>query len=57
MSNDTLKKILSDLVPRELNSFKAVHFQEIAGYKTFFLVRSFVFRYLNYIKKFIILKN
>ena len=57
MSNDTLKNTFKDLVAREMNSFKAGHFQEIAGWKFFFHVRAFVFRYLNYIKKVIILKN
>ena len=57
MSNDTLKNALKDLVARELNSFKAVHFQGIAGCKAFFHVRAFAFRYLKYIKKFITLKN
>ena len=38
MSNGTLKNTLNDLVARELNSFKAVHFQEIAGWKAFFVL-------------------
>ena len=57
MTNDTLKNTLNNLVARELNSFKAGHFQEIAGRKAFFRVRAFVFRYLKYIKKVVILKN
>ena len=45
MSNGTLKNTFSDLVARELNLFKAVHFQEIAGCKAFFDLRAFVWRY------------
>ena len=57
VSNCTLKNTLSDLVAREMNLFRAVHFQEIAGYKAFFHVRVFAFRYLNYIQKTITLKS
>ena len=39
LSSDNLKNSLSDLVVRELNSFKAVHFQEMQTAKPFFHVK------------------
>ena len=57
MSNDILKDTRSDLVARELNSLKVVHFQETEDCKSFFHLRAFVLRYLNHMQQVIILKN
>ena len=57
LTGNILKDTRSDLVARELNSLKVVHFQETEDCKSFFHLRAFVLRYLNHMQQVIILKN